>query len=336
MQMSSYVVRTDQEADIAKQLFQALSEGEARMGWSWTDDQDLLRIIQANNEGKWAQLDGNQQDAWYCHGFLDRVQKSDLIFYPNVPDYGSFCVAEITGDYRFLPADKAIDGDFRSVRACRLITPTPVSKSDAIVPPLLRARLGLQQRFYQLKADSEINAFLDRLDEIGRAVADVAATFEKMLADTAERMSAHWAQYFPRKDLSNILAKVLEQGGYGVRYQEGAGEKGADLVVELENPFIKEPIRIGVQVGSYRDQVSKFTVKEKLDQLLSGWEDNKLKYGSLVLSGKCDHDARSVIDDHNHQHPDKRITLLDGRDLAMLILNIGKNGPSISAPWSTV
>jgi hypothetical protein len=44
-------------------------------------------------EGRWKQLDGNQQDAWYCHGFLDRAECGDMLFYPNVPEYGQFCVA---------------------------------------------------------------------------------------------------------------------------------------------------------------------------------------------------------------------------------------------------
>ena len=142
-----------------------------------------------------------------------------------------------------------------------------------------------------------------------------------MVDEAAEKMGNAWWKYFPRKDLSNILAKLLEDNGYFVTYQDGPSEKGADLIIEIENAFIKEPILIGVQVGSYQDEVSKHTVREKMEQLLTGWEDNKLKYGALVLAGKCGRDAHSVIDDHNHKNPDQRITLLDGRELAMLILS---------------
>ena len=145
-----------------------------------------------------------------------------------------------------------------------------------------------------------------------------------MMADIAERLGATWAKTFPQKHPSQMLAGVLENSGYHVTNQEGPSERGADLVVEIENPFIEEPILIGVQVGSYEGEVSKGTVSDKLAQLLTGWEDNRLNYGALVLAGKCGHDAHFVVHEHNRKNPNKSVTLLDGRDLAQLILGLGK------------
>ena len=303
--MISYVIRTDQPKETAEKLFHCLSHGEARIGWSSLDNLDLSKIVQANAAGKWNELDGNQQDAWYCHGFMDKAQIGDLLFYPNVPDYGKFAVAKITGEYRFLAANQAIEDDFRSVRSCELITPTPISKSDSIVSPLLRTRLGLQGRFYRLNADDDIEQLLKQLRKAGQATSDISATFDHMLADTAEKMGKSWSHYFPRKDLSNILAKLLQDNGYVVTYQEGPSENGADLVIQIENAFMKEPVLIGVQVGSYEDAVAKDQVSKKLKQLLSGWEINKLRYGALVLTGKCGPDAHAVIDQHNQANPEK-------------------------------
>ena len=319
--MHSYVVKTiirGDSQDLARKLFESLQKGSARIGWSWLDNLDLSQII----SGNWNEFDGNQQDAWYCHGFIDRAQIGDLLFYPNVPEFGKFSVAKITGEYRFLSADESLDGDFRSARNCELLTKRPVSKSDEIVAPVLRARLDLRGRFYQLYADEEIADFLNRLPEAGTATADISATLEKMLEEAAKSMESKWSRMFPQKDLSKVLAQLLMDRGDTVEYKEGPGERGADLIVSMENEFLREPILIGVQVGSYEDKVWPNKVVEKLNQLLSGWKDNKLNYGALVLAGKCEDDAQAVINEHNKNNPDKKVILLDGRDLALLALRM--------------
>jgi hypothetical protein len=307
--MHSYVVKTvirGDSQDLARKLFESLQTGWARIGWSWLDNLDLSQII----SGNWNELDGNQHDAWYCHGFVDRAQNGDLLFYPNVPEFGKFSVAKITGEYQFLSADDSLDGDFRSARHCELLTQRPISKSDEIVAPVLRARLDLRGRFYQLYADEEIADFLNRLPEAGTATADISATLDKMLEEAAKSMESKWSRMFPQKDLSKVLAQLLMDRGDTVEYKEGPGERGADLIVSMVNEFLREPILIGVQVGSYEDKVWPNTVVEKLNQLLSGWEANKLNYGALVLAGKCEDDAQAVINEHNKSNPDKKVILL--------------------------
>ena len=131
--MNAYIVRGEKVESvdferIAKGLYEKLRAGSARIGWSSNDGLDLGHIVRPG-----AQLDGDQQEAWYGHGFLDRAVENDLLFYPNVPSYGKFCVARITGKYKFLSHDEGIDGDFRSSRPCELLTPNGVEKSDLIV-----------------------------------------------------------------------------------------------------------------------------------------------------------------------------------------------------------
>jgi hypothetical protein len=315
--MHSYVVRTVVRGDsqgLGNKLFKSLQDGWARIGWSWLDNLDLRNIISADFKN----LDGNQQDAWYCHGFVDRAQLGDLLFYPNVPDFGQFSIVKITGEYEFLSADNSIDGDLRSARKCELQTEKGVSKTDAIVAPVLRARLDLQGRFYRVYADEEITDLLKRIPEAGVELASVSASMDKMLEEAAKSMEAKWSRLFPQKDLSKMLEQLLMDRGDTVEYKEGSGEKGADLIVTMENEFLKEPILIGVQVGSYADKVWPNTVTEKLNQLLSGWEANKLNYGALVLAGRCENDAHAIVNQHNKDNPAKKVVLLDGHDLALL------------------
>jgi hypothetical protein len=61
-------------------------------------------------------------------------------------------------------------------------------------------------------------------------------------------------------------------------------------------------------------------VREKLEQLLKGWDANHLESGALILTGKCGPEARQVVEDHNKQNPAHKVKLLDGPDLARLVL----------------
>jgi hypothetical protein len=83
-----------------------------------------------------------------------------------------------------------------------------------------------------------------------------------------------------------------------------------------------EPVLIGVQVGSYEGEVKPWAVDVKLKQLMSGWDHNRLSYGALVLAGKCDDEARALVTEHNRKNSDRKVKLVDGYDLARLVLRM--------------
>jgi hypothetical protein len=163
--MPAFVVRTEfDNAGSAGEVWQSLKNGEARIGWSYKDDLDLQEIVDVNERGAWGTLNPEQQDAWRCHGFVDRARPGDYLFYPNVPEDGQFAVVRLLpGDYRLLTGNQSINGDFRSTRPCELVTLQPLARSDRIVHPWLRRRLGLQGRFYELYDQEVLDAFLDHL-----------------------------------------------------------------------------------------------------------------------------------------------------------------------------
>jgi hypothetical protein len=127
-------------------------------------------------------------------------------------------------------------------------------------------------------------------------------------------------RFFPGRDLSFVLASILEDLGYAVELQEGAGERGSDLVVQISDELLVEPIVVGIQIGSYEGEVAPDQVRKKLNQLLVGWDDNHLEFGSLILTGKCGPEARQVVESHNKQNPTRRVKILDGPDLARFVL----------------
>ena len=316
--MGAFVVRTDES--VAEAIFRKLNSGSARMGWSYRASLDLREIMAKAFAGQWDELDGDQQEAWYCHGFMDRAFNDDLLFYPNVPTYGQFCVVKLGGPYEFLSNDEGIDGDFRSARTCELITRTPIDKTDKIVPPILRTKLGLQRRFYQLYIDdSIISKFLAEIKDAGKDGATSFAIFADMVGPLHVDLAQHWSKHFPRANLSRFLAELLLKYGERVDLREGPGEKGSDLIVEVINDFVDRPLVVGIQVGSYTDVVGREAVKEKLDQLLKGWTDNTLDFGALVLTGRWDDDANELLANHNRSNPDRKVKKIDGEALARIV-----------------
>lgn len=315
--MAAYVVRTDTDG---QELLTKLRAGSARMGWSFWDNQDLQAIIDQTNGGNWDRLNGDQQDAWYCHGFVDRANIGDLFFYPNVPEYGMFCVVRIVGEYHFLPAQDGIDGDFRSARPCELISKDPIDKLDAIVPPIIRHKLGLQRRFYQLNVEqSEIETILNGLPNHSISRATQLSSFSKMMDAVNTQIAEKWSRVFPAANLSKFLAELLEKHGQHVDLREGRSDRGSDLVLEIQNDFLDRPLVIGIQVGSYDDVVWPPKVEEKLKQLLAGWEANALDYGALVLTGNWTDDAKKLVQEHNRDNPARRVKWIDGRQLARIV-----------------
>jgi hypothetical protein len=67
------------------------------------------------------------------------------------------------------------------------------------------------------------------------------------------------------------------------------------VVVEISDELLVKPIVVGIQVGAYREEVLASSVREKLEQLLKGWDANHLESGALILTGKCGPEARQVV-----------------------------------------
>jgi hypothetical protein len=323
----AFVVRTipgDGQEPGAREVFKALKSGKARIGWSEDDDQDLRKVVSLAQKD-WSTLTAVQKDAWRCHGFLDRATNGDLFFYPHQPRYGKFCIAQISpsnGDYGYDPPSETLDGDFRSFRPCTLLTPEGIDVQDAIVPPRIRKRLGLQGRFWELYDFDLVTRLMADIPSAGkfepsRIEPRVARIFGNLTA--ALPSSIH--REFPRHDFSWFCKELFERMGYSsVIYQEGPHERGSDIVVSVGNALLPEEINVGVQAFSYADDVSVESLQEKLDQLLAGWDANHLDYGVLITTGMCSTACYELIKHHSHDNPKQLIKLIAGVEIARLFL----------------
>lgn len=321
--MSVFVVKAvddEHPAQPIQGVFEELTAGRARIGWSYLDRLDL-RIIRGMRE-RGEPLDEDQQGAVRCLGFLTRVEVDDFLVYPHQPQRGSFTVVQVTGDYDYSSEDDGLNGDFRSVRPCALRTPEPVDWYDEIVPAQLRYRLGRPGRFSQIYDPDPLFLVLDELRNQGeRQEGSIARRLGRIYRELRQGLPRALRREFAQADLSRRLCPDLfDRMGFSSEVLEGPGEAGSDVVVTVGNALLPTEFRIGVQAFAYEGTVTQEALLEKLDQLLVGWETNSLNYGVLLTTGRCSDAARNALRSHNSQVRNRQIQLVEGDDLADLFL----------------
>ena len=317
-----YVVKTTYNWQPISGVFDELQAGRARMGWSSRDNQDL-RLIKEKITGR-QPLEENEQEVKRCLGFLTRPVVGDYFIYPHQPARRQFCVVQVTGEYDYSAEENGINGDFRSFRPCSLITPSPVDWYDEIVQSQLRQSLGILGRFYKVSDSRPFFAFLQDLSKAGRRQdGSNQAILNRIHKNLRESLPDLLFAEFNKTDLSRrFCSELFERMGYSCNVQEGPAEAGSDVVVTVGSPLLPDQVefQIGVQVFAYTGPVEAEALRSKLNQLLSGWEDNSLNYGALLTTGRCSAEAKEVLQNHNKNNPDHLVRLIEGDDLADLFL----------------
>lgn len=302
-------------------VFESFHRGKARIGWSYADDLDLRPIAVAVARREWAVLSAAQQDAWRCHGFLDRVSIRDYLVYPHQPAYGKFSIVQVTGEYDYAPADDSLDEDFRSFRPCTLVTATPIDWNDQIVPPKIKTRLGLQGRFYQLYDFALFDEIVKGKDLAGTVEPrDLTKRLARFFEALSPMLREKLVEYFPQKDLSWLCEDLFSLMGHSVVLQEGPLERGSDLLVTVGSELLPRQFVVGVQVFAYSGEIAANALAAKLLQLLSGCDENRLDYGALVTTGACGDVGAQLIAQHNKANPTRLVVLIDSTSLSHLFL----------------
>lgn len=320
--MADFVVKTMDDYGVPiPGVFNQLEAGNARIGWSRQDNQDLRVINLALENGE--PLDEHQQAARRCIRFLTHPQIGDILLYPHQPERNRFSVVEVVGDYDYDDAAGGIDGDFRSFRPCEVIAPN-VDMYDQIVPAQLRYRLGRPGRFSQVYDTTPFDSFMRDWDigEAGQLQDDTNTIRIRRIHNILRNgLPDALRMEFARADLSRRFSvELFERMGFTCEVQEGPNEAGSDLVVTIGNPLMNDESRIGVQAFAYEGEVSAADFREKLQQLVDGWETNNLDFGVLLTTANCGDENVGILVEHNRNNPDQQIKLIDGDGLADLFL----------------
>lgn len=316
-QKRAFVVRTTKNDYPIPGVFDSLKSGRATIGWSYLDRQDLRIIERTWEEG--GALDSDQLEARRCLAFLHKPTCGDYLLYPHQPEQRKFTVVTVAGEYDYAPTGD----DFRSFRPCKLVSSNPFSVYDPIVPSKLRSDLGRQGRFYEIHDTTALASFLRDMEFAGGTDSSNNPALARIHGDLRKHIPNALAREFHRHDLSRkFCAELFDRMGHAAEIQEGAGEKGSDVVVTLGNPLLPDDVqfRIGIQVFAFEDEVEVGALQPKLKQLIDGWEANGLAYGVLLTTGRCNDDARDALREHNRQNPKKLVRLIDADDLTDLFL----------------
>ena len=299
-------------------VYEELRRGKARIGWSYEDNLDLREIQNAINHGN--QLKESQQEAKRCLRFFTEISRGDFLIYPHQPKRGQFSAVEVTGDYDYSSQEEGLRGDFRSYRPCKLRTPKPIENYDSIVPAQLRYRFGRPGRFSEMYQTGPFWGVLRDISAAGTPEGPSNHEREKRIYKKLYRpLSDDLHTEFSRADLSRrFCSDLFDRMGYSFEVQEGSGEAGSDVVVTVGNwlPGEETTFRVGVQVFAYSGNITIPNLKDKLGQLLNGWEANDLDFGALLTTGHCTDGARELIRRHNHNNPKKKVRLIEGDELA--------------------
>ena len=252
------------QTDYRNYFWSELQEGRLRQGWGYDPGQDL-RIVETL---PWDQRSEAQQEVYRQRRMLDGEdgwQVGDIILVPHVPESGMFALVEVTGPYRFEIASG--QGDFGHIREVRLLTPNGVANTSQIVGSALRSTLRTASRIWRVwDRDAEFERIIEHANdpEVVKHSTEVQRT-EKVLGTAMEKAVKALQSSF-KKDLNDALGKAEWENVIALTLRShfptaevvhtgGPSEQGADVTIEIPDPFGGPTWVIVIQIKDYEGEV---------------------------------------------------------------------------------
>lgn len=271
--MAFWAMRTDRNNK--EVIWHELSLGRLRQGWGHDRSQDLRVVDKIWNweGGDWNQL---TEDQHYAAGhfhmlgkYSGSMQPNDIVLLPNLPNDGWFSICRLTeGPYEFEPLSQT--GDHGHIRSAAILTPQGIDKYDPNVHAQLRKTLRTPSRLWSVGVYQEHIELLIEAAESGvqfnrgvfvqqRIEALIARVHDGLNQVRASELGAfrdflkagELERLFEAGDWEHVLKAALTAlyPTAEVFHTGGAGEQGADLIIQLPNAFCPAlPLLIPVQV----------------------------------------------------------------------------------------
>jgi Restriction endonuclease len=321
------------DADWAEAVRTSLLEGVGRFGWSYIKDDDGsplgdadLRRLQFKIDGTgWNTLTENEKDRY--QNFMLDFKEGDWVVYINIPKWGRCTVARVTGPYYW----ELKGADFNH---CFPVDPKSVrdfDRNNAIVHPALSARLKLQGRWWHIYAEDEFKALLTDLDTGGVSQNQTEETnvkllnreLEPLLQEVTKRVQ-HTHPNYALEALLELVFKAIP-GVHKVVRQGGAGDHGADLIVEFEgglpHPALQTQHTCVVQAKSYEGKLWETRAVEDIRRAFAHYPAADM--GLIVSTAASSTPAVDDAIEKLRETSGKRVEMLIGSDLARFILRFG-------------
>lgn len=314
-----------QGSDNADRISKSLQRGEGRFGWSYIESANLRDLRERIEQYGWESLSDEEKDCY--HDFLLEIEPGDYVVYINVPAWGECTLAKVTGRY-FWRCD---DDDFNHRFKVSAKSIHEFNRNDAMVPPLLNARLKLQSRWWKIYTEEEFDELLTALVARTTPTQRTPDTNLRYLSEKIEpnllEITKKIHESHPNKALENFVAKVFQKvpGVKDVRPKRGRADHGADLLVDIESGSIPGLIRqdtLLVQVKSWGGIHHKTSAVDDLRKAFKYYEKNENVSMGLIVStaDKAGDKLISELDKLREEHPQKPISLLIGTELALFVL----------------
>lgn len=308
----------------ADQVLQSLKKGEARFGWSYVETADLRKLAARIEATGWTSLSPDEQ-ACYQH-FMLGITAGDYVIYINVPSYGQCTIARVTAPY-YWRWDKE---DFNHRLGVDPNSVKTFGRNDNTVHPALAARLKLQGRWWRIYADAEVDQLIAALEKEApaapRTPADNLAHLANEIDPLLLKITKCVHHTHPNYSLEHLLAEVLKKvpGVKDVHLQGGAGDKGADIVIVVEEGHrltTPKQTTCVVQVKSYQGQHGSDLAVQDIRRAFHAYPEAGA--GVIFSTAESTGPELETALEKVRTELNKPVTLIIGADVALFILKYG-------------
>jgi hypothetical protein len=255
------------------------------------------------------------------------LKEGDYVVYINLPEWGKCTVAQVTGPYEW----RFEDDDFNHRFPINPASVYVFDRNDAIVHPALRSRLKLQGRWWRIYLENEFEALLKSLKEGIRPTPRTREVNLRFLSNEIQPFLSSITERIhhthPNYDLEALFAEVFRKlpGVVDVRWQGGAGDHGADILVTFEAglpiPGLENESTLVVQVKSFEGEHWDTRAVEDIRRAFEHYPEASM--GLIVSTASASTTALDNALDKLKEETGKPVALLIGPDVAAFLLRFG-------------
>jgi len=306
-------------------ILSSLQGGEGRFGWSYIETADLRQLKNRIELSGWNTLSDEEKDCY--QSFLLDLKEGDYVVYINAPEWGKCSVARVTGPYAWRYEDDDFNHRFPVDPASVFV----FDRNDAIVHPALRARLVLRGRYLRIYLNDEFEALLtaQKTGLTGKRRTPeanlnfLAQEMRPLLLTITERIH----HTHPNYDFEALLAATLKNvpGVKEVKWQGGAGDHGADILVVFESGLpisgLQQQRTCVIQAKSFEGAHWDTKAVNDIRRAFDHYPEAEM--GLIVSTSTLSTEALENALEKLREDTGKPVSLLIGADVAAFFLRFG-------------
>ncbi len=317
-----HALKAGDEDTPASTLFKSVRLGEGRFGWSYIATADLHQLQSKIEKSGWDSLSPDEKEC-YQH-FLLSLKSGDWVIYINMPEWGQCTAAKVIGPYRWLYEG----GDYNHRFPIDPDTVLVFDRNDAMVHPNLSARLKLQGRHWNVYARPEFESLIK--SGVGgkpRAARDNLGFLTQEIRPHLAEITARIQRTHPNVDLEALVAATFKNVPRvkEVRWQGGAGDHGADILVMFEEGLpVSELLRQSICIVQVKSFVGEHADTQALKDIRRAFEYYpEATMGLIVSTADSTTEQFDRELDLLREEIKKPVSLMIGADVAAFFLRFG-------------